>query len=85
MWEYPGRNLSDELTERVLQKRNFEERELWSILASCILGMSILQKNNVKHDALTAKTLLLSNEGTPTRNYCRFAESGRSDHDAHPF
>lgn len=46
-----------------MQKRRFQEKELWSILASCILGLSHLQKNNIKHTALRSSTVLISAEG----------------------
>ena len=63
MWEYPQRSLSAELNERALQKRRFEEKELWSILASLILGMSTLQKHKLKHESLNTKNILLDNDG----------------------
>jgi hypothetical protein len=36
MWEYPTQTLSDEITARSLQKRKFQEEELFSIIASVI-------------------------------------------------
>ena len=63
LFEYPQRTLDDEITERNLHKRKFTETELWSILASCILGLSHLQKNSIKHAALKSKNILLSKEG----------------------
>lgn len=61
--EYPQRTLDDEISERNLQRRKFLETELWSILASCILALSHLQKQNLKHCALQSKYILLSQEG----------------------
>ena len=43
IWEYPYRFLSEEINERAAQGRKFEQKELWSIFASCIFGMSTLQ------------------------------------------
>ena len=63
MWEYPQRFLSNEINERALQRRKFEEKEIWSILASAILGMSTLQKNKIKHECLNTKNILLDNDG----------------------
>jgi hypothetical protein len=36
---------------------------LWSILASCIVGLSHLQKNSIRHQALRSNTILISQEG----------------------
>lgn len=44
LFEYPYKTLEDEIHERQLQHRRFLEKELWSILASCILGLSHLQR-----------------------------------------
>ena len=60
LFEFPQRTLDDEINERVLQKRKFQEKELWSILASCILGMSHLQKNGIKHRCLRSNSILLT-------------------------
>ena len=38
MWEYPTHTLADEVNERALQKRRFQENELFSIIASIIEG-----------------------------------------------
>ena len=63
LFEYPERTLDDEINERNVQKRKFSETELWSILASCILGLSHLQKNGIRHSALKSSSILLSQEG----------------------
>ena len=63
MFGYPQRTLDDEITEPRLQGRKFEETELWSILASCILGLSHLQKNGIKHSAIKSTSILLSADG----------------------
>ena len=39
------------------------EKEIWSILASCILGLSHLQKNNIKHQSLKSSSILLASSG----------------------
>lgn len=44
LFQYPQRTLDDQITERKVQKRQFAETELWSILASCILALSHFQK-----------------------------------------
>lgn len=63
LFEYPQRTLDDEINERALQKRKFTETELWSILASCILGMSHLQKNRIHHSSLRSSNILLAPDG----------------------
>jgi len=63
LWEFPQRTLEDEINERILQKRRFEEKELWSILASSILALSHLQKENIKHSALKSAALLITSDG----------------------
>ena len=64
LWEFPYRTLQEELLERRNNhSRRFEERELWSILASCILAMSYLQKQKIRHEALSTKSILLDEEG----------------------
>lgn len=63
LWEFPQRTLEDEINERILQKRRFEEKELWSILASSILALSHLQKENIKHNALKSAALLITSDG----------------------
>lgn len=60
LFEFPQRTLDDEINERALQKRRFQEKELWSILASCILGMSHLQKNSIRHSCLRSSSILLT-------------------------
>jgi serine/threonine protein kinase len=60
VYEYPQRTLLTEITERKLLKKRFTETELWSILASCIVGLSHLQRNGIKHSALKSSTILLS-------------------------
>ena len=50
LWEFPCRRLKEELAERTSSNGHaFEERELWSILASSILAMSTIQKAKVRH------------------------------------
>jgi serine/threonine protein kinase len=63
LWEFPQRTLEDEINERIIQKRRFQEKELWSILASCILGLSHLQKEDIKHNALKSGVILISPDG----------------------
>lgn len=60
---FPQRTLEDEINERGLQKRRFQEKELWSILASCIVGLSHLQKSNIKHGCLRSSSILISPDG----------------------
>lgn len=47
----------------MLQKRKFQEKELWSILASCILALSHLQKEDIKHCSLKSAAILISPDG----------------------
>lgn len=63
LFEYPYKTLNDEVQERHLQHRDFREEELWSILASCILGLSHLQKCDIKHLSLKSSTILLTSSG----------------------
>lgn len=49
--------------ERSTQKTKFQEKELWSIIASCILGMSHLQKNNIKHQCISSESILVDPSG----------------------
>lgn len=55
IYEYPHRNLEQEWAERFVQKRRFEEKEIWSILASCILGLSALQRAGIRHGNLRSE------------------------------
>ena len=59
----PVKNRRGKKAERNLQKRRFQEKDLWSILASCILGLSHLEKNNIKHSCLKSSSILLSYQG----------------------
>lgn len=63
LFEYPYKSLLDEIHERQLQHRVFREEELWSILASCILGLSHLQKFDIRHLSLRSSTILLTSTG----------------------
>lgn len=63
LFEFTERTLENEISERNIQKRRFQEKELWSILASCIVGLSHLQKHAIKHQALRSSTILISQEG----------------------
>lgn len=61
--EYPQRTLDDETCERHLQKRRYNEKELWTILASCILGMAHLQRNRISHEAVRSSQIFVENTG----------------------
>jgi serine/threonine protein kinase len=63
LFQFTDRTLQDEVNERNLQKRKFQEKELWSILASCILGLSHLQKQTIKHQSLRSDSILISQDG----------------------
>lgn len=63
MFQFNDRTLETEANERKLQKRSFHETELWSILASCILGLSHLQRNGIRHESLRSNSILISKEG----------------------
>lgn len=43
LWEFPSKSLFDEVKERGLQRKPFENKELWSILACSIMGLSTFQ------------------------------------------
>jgi hypothetical protein len=45
LWEYPIKNLAEEINERALQKKRFDRKELSSILACSIMGLATFQKN----------------------------------------
>lgn len=49
LFEYPHHHLEGEILERSNQKKRFEEAELWSILASCIIGLAYLEKKGLAH------------------------------------
>lgn len=59
MWDYPNKSLSDEIKERDLQKKSFENREMWSILACSIMGLSALQEKDIRHECLTTRAILM--------------------------
>lgn len=61
--EYSQRNLQDETEERSLQRRKYTEEELWTILASCILAFSHLEKNNIRHECLKSSEVFISSDG----------------------
>ena len=50
-------------SSRLAASRRFQEKELWSILASCIVGLSHLQKSNLKHGCLRSSSILISPDG----------------------
>ena len=60
MWEYPSKYLFDEIKERALQKKAFENREMWSILACSIMGLAALQEKEIRHECLTTRAILMS-------------------------
>lgn len=64
LFKYPHRSLEDEVLERITEREKFEEDEIWSIIASCILGMSHLQANKIHHQAISSKTILIDNKGS---------------------
>jgi hypothetical protein len=49
LYELPMRTLEDERRDRATNRVPFEENELWSIVASAILGFSYLQRNYIQH------------------------------------
>lgn len=61
--ELPQRTLEDETSERHLQKRRYNENELWTILASCIIALCYLQKNDIRHGALRPNQIFISSTG----------------------
>lgn len=63
LFQFNDRTLDNEANERKLQKRSFQETELWSILASCILALSHLQRNGIRHESLRSSSILISKEG----------------------
>ena len=63
LFRYPHRTLDDEINDRRLHDRRFVEAELWSILASCILGLGHLQKNGIRHSAIKSSAILVYNDG----------------------
>ena len=63
LFRFTHRTLRDEIEERKAQQRPFQEKDLWSMLASCIVGMSHLQKHAIKHQSLSSSAILLSREG----------------------
>jgi serine/threonine protein kinase len=64
LFEHPHKTLNDEIAERQERNSRFQEKELWSILASCILGLCHLQNADIKHQALRSDTILLAAEGS---------------------
>lgn len=63
LFEFGERTLEQEVADRSAQKRRFAENELWSILASCILGLAHLQRGGIRHEALRSGAILVSKEG----------------------
>jgi serine/threonine protein kinase len=63
LFEFGERTLEQEVGERRTQKRRFAENELWSILASCILGLAHLQRKGIRHEGLRSAGILISREG----------------------
>jgi serine/threonine protein kinase len=63
LFEFGQRTLDQEVSERRVHGRKFAENELWSILASCILGLAHLQRNGIRHEALRSAAVLVSKEG----------------------
>jgi hypothetical protein len=49
LYELPVRTLENERRDRMNNRVSFEENELWSIVASAILGFSYLQQNYIQH------------------------------------
>lgn len=64
LFEYPHKTLADEIAERQERNSKFQEKEMWSILASCILGLCHLQNAHIKHQALRTDVILLTSEGS---------------------
>jgi len=59
----PYRTLQDERDERVVEGLAFEVNELWSILASLILGFSYLQRNGVSFGAVRTSNIAVEESG----------------------
>jgi hypothetical protein len=46
-----------------LQRKPFENVELWSILAGSIMGLAALQEKDIRHECLTTKAILMESDG----------------------
>lgn len=63
LYELPQRTLEDERRDRVRSHVQFDESELWSIVASCILGFGYFQRNYVQHESVRASNLYVEETG----------------------
>lgn len=61
--EHPQRTLDDETAERHLQKRLYSEKELWTVVASCILAFAYLQKHEVRHQCVRSSQVFVEATG----------------------
>lgn len=61
--EQSSRNLDDEINERNLQKKEFEEKEIWYLIANCVSALSQLQKGDVTHGALKSSRITVCEDG----------------------
>lgn len=44
-------------------KKNFNCKEIWSIICSCVLPMAHFTRQNISHSTLTPRDIVLSNDG----------------------
>ena len=80
LFQWLPRSLDDEVNERSLQKRRFQEKELWSLAGSCVLALSHLQRQGVPHLCLASRTLLLTEAGA-VRLYDPIASAASTNYD----
>jgi hypothetical protein len=63
--DYPFKTLQDEVNDRIAGGRNkpFLEAELWSVLYSCSVGLSVLYGRKMPHECLTGSEIFISRDG----------------------
>ena len=63
LFEYLPHTLASEIAARRSEQNRFSDKELWSILCSCTLAFSFLQRQGVELECFNLKDIMLSDEG----------------------
>lgn len=60
VYQYSRHTLRSEVEARLSEGKQFEEKELWSILCSCCLAISYLLKSNVEFKLISTREIFLT-------------------------
>ena len=63
LFEYYANTLAENLASRVATNNYFSEKELWQLAESLLTALDYMQNNEISHEDICPKNILISNTG----------------------